>query len=133
MKQCRNATTREINNGLFEAISQRIGINTEVRTMNVQLIESLIQVILALPEEEQAVLSKKLAEAQLATTHSQPNPGEADEPTLHPLIAAGRIIPPARRSDIPPLSEADLKVMVSSIQISGKPLSETVIEERGEW
>jgi hypothetical protein len=101
--------------------------------MNVQLIESLVQVILALPEEEQAALSKKLAEVQLATTHSQPNPGEANEQTLQHLIAAGRIIPPAYSSDIPPISEADLKVMVSSIQISGKPLSETVIEERGEW
>jgi hypothetical protein len=101
--------------------------------MNVQLIESLIQVILALPEEEQAALSKKLAEAQLATTHSQSNSGESGEQTLQPLIAAGRIIPPARHPGIPPISEADLKVMVSALQISGKPLSETVIEERGEW
>ncbi|MBF2050701.1 MAG: hypothetical protein EDM05_60545 [Leptolyngbya sp. IPPAS B-1204] len=101
--------------------------------MNVQLIESLVQVILALPEEEQAALSKKLAEAQLATTHSQPNSEEIGEQILQPLIAVGRVIPPAHHSDIPAISEADLKVMVSSIQISGKPLSETVIEERGEW
>ncbi|HEY9663395.1 MAG TPA: hypothetical protein V6C65_33530 [Allocoleopsis sp.] len=102
--------------------------------MNIQLIESLIQVILALPEEEQAALSKKLAEAQSAASHlSQSNAGETGEQILQSLIAAGRIIPPAHHSDIPPISEADLKVMVSSIQISGKPLSETVIEERGEW
>lgn len=100
--------------------------------MNVQLIESLIQVILALPEEEQAVLSKKLAEVQLATTHSQPNPEEIGEQILQPLIAAGKLVPPAQHPEIPPLSEADLKVMVSNIQISGKPLSETIIEERGE-
>jgi len=101
--------------------------------MNVQLIESLVQAILALPEEEQAVLSKKLAEAQLTTYLSQPNHVDIGEQILQPLIAAGRIIPPAHHSDIPPLSEADLKVMVNNIQISGKPISETVIEERGEW
>ncbi|KAM3089842.1 hypothetical protein ACKFKG_32125 [Phormidesmis sp. 146-35] len=102
--------------------------------MNVQLIESLIQVILALPEEEQAVLSKKLAEAQLATTHSsQSNHANSGEQILQPLITTGRIIPPAHHPDIPAISEADLKAMVSNIQISGKPLSETIIEERGEW
>ena len=101
--------------------------------MNVQLIESLVQAILALPDEEQAVLSKKLAEAQSTTHLSQPNHVNTNEQILQPLIAAGRIIPPAQHSDIPPLSEADLKVMVSSIQISGKSISETVIEERGEW
>ena len=102
--------------------------------MNVQLIESLVQVILALPEEEQAVLSKKLAEAQVSTTHSsQSNHVDTGEQILQPLVAAGRIIPPARHPDTPAISEADLKVMVSSIQISGKPISETIIEERGEW
>lgn len=102
--------------------------------MNIQLIESLVQVILSLPEEEQAVLSKKLAEAQSAAPHfSQFNSGETGEQILQSLIAAGKIIPPAHHSDIPAISEADLKVMVRSIQISGKPLSETVIEERGEW
>ncbi len=102
--------------------------------MNVQLIESLVQVILALPEEEQAVISKKLAEAQLATTHSsQPNHTDTDEQILQPLIATGKIIPPAHHPNIPAISETDLKVIVSNIQISGKPLSETIIEERGEW
>lgn len=101
--------------------------------MNVQLIESLMQVILALPEQEQAALSKKLAEVQLTTHLSRPNHVDIGEQIFQPLIAAGRIIPPAQHPDIPPLSETDLKVMVSNIQISGKPLSETVIEERGEW
>lgn len=102
--------------------------------MNMQLIESLIQVILALPEEEQAVLSKRLAEAQLATTHStQSNYVVTSEQILQPLIAAGRIISPVHHPDIPAISEAGLKVMVSNIQISGKPLLETIIEERGEW
>ncbi len=102
--------------------------------MNVQLIESLVQVILALPEEEQAVLTQRLAEAQLSTTHfSQFNRADTNKQILQPFIAAGRIMPPAQHPEIPPLSEADLKVMVSNIHISGKPLSETVIEERGEW
>ncbi|PSB27293.1 hypothetical protein [Stenomitos frigidus] len=102
--------------------------------MNAQLVDSLVQVILALPAEEQAVLSKKLAEAQVSTTPlSQSNYGETGEQILQPLIAAGRIIPPAQHPEIPLLSEAGLKVMVSNIQISGKPLSEAAIEERGEW
>jgi len=102
--------------------------------MNTQLVDSLVQVILALPEEEQAVLSKKLAEAQVSTTHlGQSNHADTNEQILQPLIAVGRIMPPAQHPEIPPLSEADLKVMVSNIHISGKPLSETVIEERGEW
>lgn len=102
--------------------------------MNVQLIESLVQVILTLPEDEQAALSEKLAEAQMATTHSiQFNNVDTSEQILQPLIAAGKIVPPAQHSDIATISEADLKVMVSNIQIFGKPLSETVIEERGEW
>jgi len=102
--------------------------------MNTQLVETLVQVILALPAEEQAVLSKKLAEVQVPTTHlNQSNHVETGKQILQPLIAAGRIIPPAQHPEIPPLSEAELKVMVSNIQISGKPLSETIIEERGEW
>ena len=99
--------------------------------MNLQLIESLVQVILALPEEEQAVLSQKLAEAQFAS--SQSNHADTYEQILQPLIAAGRIISPTHHPDIPAISEADLKVIVNNLQISGKPLSETIIEERGEW
>ncbi len=102
--------------------------------MNLQLIESLIQVILALPEEEQAILSQKLAEAQSATTHSsQSNHTDTHEQILQPLVVVGRVIPPAHHSDIPAISETDLKVMVSNLQISGKPFSETIIEDRGEW
>lgn len=63
---------------------------------------------------------------------SQANHPSSNEQILQPLIAVGRVIPPAQHSDIPALSEADLKVMVNNIQISSKPLSETVIEERDE-
>lgn len=60
-------------------------------------------------------------------------PLDTGEQILQSFIAAGRIIPPAHHPDIPSISETDLKAMVSDIQISGKPLSETIIEERGEW
>lgn len=99
--------------------------------MNVQLIESLIQVILALPEEEQVALSQKLAEAQ--SGFRQLNAAHPPEQMLQPLIATGKIIPPAHHAEIPTILESDLKVMVSNIQVLGKPISETVIEERGEW
>lgn len=113
----------------FKEGSKRIRSETEVEIMNIQLIESIVQVILVLPKEEQAVLSKKLAEAQLAAIHSsQPNHADTNEQILQPLIITGGIIPPAQHSDIPTISKTDLKVMVSNIQVTGKPLSETIID-----
>jgi hypothetical protein len=52
---------------------------------------------------------------------------------MQPLIATGRIIPPSHFQDIASISETELREMTSNMKISGKPLSETVIEDRGEW
>uniref|UniRef100_A0A832H2W5 Uncharacterized protein n=1 Tax=Oscillatoriales cyanobacterium SpSt-402 TaxID=2282168 RepID=A0A832H2W5_9CYAN len=62
-----------------------------------------------------------------------PTSEETGEHVLQPLVSTGRIIPAAQYSNIPPISEIDLKAIVSNTQISGKPLSEKIIEERGEW
>lgn len=101
--------------------------------MNLQLIESLTQVILALSPEEQAALSYRLAEAQLSNRLNPSDPVDSGVQLLQPLISEGRIIPPSHHANLSVLSEPDFRRMVSAIQIVGQPLSETVIEERGEW
>jgi predicted DNA-binding antitoxin AbrB/MazE fold protein len=53
-------------------------------------------------------------------------------PLLEPLYESGLLTPPTP-SDYEPISDADLAEMVKSINVAGQPLSETIIEERGEW
>ncbi|MBD2604210.1 antitoxin family protein [Scytonema hofmannii FACHB-248] len=53
-------------------------------------------------------------------------------PLLEPLYESGLLTPPTS-SDAPPISDADLVAMVESIHVAGQPLSETIIEDRGEW
>jgi hypothetical protein len=101
--------------------------------MNLQLIESLMQVILALPPEEQAALSERLAQAQLSNCLNLPDSVDIRVQILQPLVVEGRIIPPMTQADLPPFSEVEFKRMVSALPILGQPLSETVIEERGKW
>jgi hypothetical protein len=101
--------------------------------MNTQLVESLIQVISSLPAEEQNLLGKRLSGHQPAMSQNQIQFDVAEEDIMQPLIATGRIIPPSHFQDIASMSEAELREMTSNMKISGKPLSETVIEDRGEW
>jgi hypothetical protein len=51
---------------------------------------------------------------------------------LQNLIELGKITPP-QYPNRNTLSEAEFRSIVSQIQIIGVPLSETVIEDRGEW
>ncbi|GAA6621202.1 hypothetical protein NUACC26_070210 [Scytonema sp. NUACC26] len=53
-------------------------------------------------------------------------------PLLGHLYESGLLTPPMS-SDAEPISDADLAAMVQSIYVAGQPLSETIIEERGEW
>jgi 2,4-dienoyl-CoA reductase-like NADH-dependent reductase (Old Yellow Enzyme family) len=101
--------------------------------MNTQLVESLIQVISSLSVEEQSLLGERLADRQSAMSQNLIQFNVAKEDVIQPLIAAGRIAPPRHCQDIASISEADLREMTRNIKISGKPLSETVIEDRGEW
>jgi hypothetical protein len=93
--------------------------------MNTQLVESLMQVILSLPAEERLFLNEKLTIHEPATSPAST--------VLQALIASGRIQPPLHYQDVPSISEAELREMTQNLKISGKPLSETVIEDRGEW
>jgi predicted DNA-binding antitoxin AbrB/MazE fold protein len=65
------------------------------------------------------------------TVSPEPFP-QAIASLLQPLYNSG-LLTPTVASHLPPLSDADLEVMVRSIQITGEPLSETMIEDRGEW
>jgi predicted DNA-binding antitoxin AbrB/MazE fold protein len=53
-------------------------------------------------------------------------------PLLRPLYESGLLTLPTP-SDAEPISDDDLAAMVQSIHFSGQPLSETIIEDRGEW
>lgn len=50
------------------------------------------------------------------------------------LATAGLITPPPCQSDVEPVSEAAWRELTEKLKvIAGKPLSEILIEERGEW
>jgi hypothetical protein len=100
--------------------------------MNMQLVESLMQVILSLPAEERLFLNEKLTSHEPTTSPASTVP-QSEKHVLQALIASGRIQPPLHYQDIPSISEAELQEMTRNLKISGKPLSETVIEDRGEW
>jgi hypothetical protein len=102
--------------------------------MNTQLVESLMQVILSLPAEEQTLLAERIADVQ----STQLNPTQfavvdIGSRVLQSLIATGRITPPPQHQDIPAIAEAELRELVNNLSIPGQPLSETIIEDRGEW
>ncbi len=54
------------------------------------------------------------------------------QPLLGSLYESGLLTPPTS-SNAPPISDADLVVMVESIHVAGQPLSDTIIEDRGDW
>jgi hypothetical protein len=101
--------------------------------MNMQIVESLIQIISSLSAEEQSLLGERLTDRRTAMSQNPIQFDVANDDVLQPLIASGRIIPPRHSQDLASITEAELREMTHNIQISGKPLSETVIEDRGEW
>jgi predicted DNA-binding antitoxin AbrB/MazE fold protein len=69
------------------------------------------------------VLPDELAEAE--------NEGEA---AIRMLVAEGSLTPPPGRSDVPPISEQERVELADRLgSAPGKPLSEMIIEDRGEW
>ncbi len=95
--------------------------------MNAELVESLVQVIQTLPSAEQSMLKQRLA-------HTASPPEQTPiAAILRPLIAAGQLIPPPQPNPNPTINEQEFCTIVAQIQISGPPLSQTVIEDRGEW
>ncbi len=100
--------------------------------MNMQLVESLMQVILSLPAEERLFLNEKLTSPE-PTVSPASTVTQSEEHVLQALIASGRIQSPLHCQDVPLISEAELQEMTQSLKISDKPLSETVVKDRGQW
>jgi hypothetical protein len=101
--------------------------------MNTELVESLVQVIQTLPPAEQSMLKQRLTHIDPSAIARSQNPIMRQAEILSPLIQAGRIIPPSQPTNSSAISELEFRAIVSQIQISGSPISETVIEDRGEW
>ena len=58
---------------------------------------------------------------------------EEEEEAIQYLIATGILTPPPGHSDVEPLSEEERRELAESLgKAPGKPLSEIIIEERGE-
>jgi predicted DNA-binding antitoxin AbrB/MazE fold protein len=56
------------------------------------------------------------------------------EKVIQKLIQAGVITPPPGHSEVDPLSEEERRELAEILgRAPGKPLSEIIIEERGEW
>ena len=61
-------------------------------------------------------------------------PANGVEAVLQKLITAGVITPPPGYSEVDPISEEERRELAEMLgQAPGKPLSEIIIEERGEW
>jgi hypothetical protein len=101
--------------------------------MNTELVKSLVQVIQTLPPAEQSMLKQQLTQADQPNIARSQNSITRHSAILSPLIQAGRIIPPSQPTNSSAISELEFRSIVSQIQISGTPISETVIEDRGEW
>ena len=77
----------------------------------------------------------KLREQQTVWIQVMPDESAKDgeEAAVHALVAAGLLTPPPRRSDVPPVSEEERSKVADRLgRAPGKPLSEIIIEDRGE-
>ncbi len=60
-------------------------------------------------------------------------PGKVEQ-VIQALVEAGLLIPPPGHSKVGPISEEERRELAQTLsQAPGKPLSEIIIEERGEW
>ena len=75
-----------------------------------------------------------LREHQVVRLHLLPDkPTDEEEEVVRSLIAAGILTPPPGHSDVEPISEQERRELAETLgQTPGKPLSEIIIEERGD-
>ncbi len=61
-------------------------------------------------------------------------PADGVEKVIQKLVQAGVITPPPGHSEVDPISEEERRELAAILgRAPGKPLSEIIIEERGEW
>ncbi len=74
-----------------------------------------------------------LQERQLVRIQVLPEPADKVEKVIQRLVQAGVITPPPGYSDVDPISENERRELADIMgRAPGKPLSEIIIEERGE-
>ena len=74
-----------------------------------------------------------LRERQLVRIQVLPEPADKVEKVIQRLVQAGVITPPPGYSDLDPVSEEERRELADIMgRAPGKPLSEIIIEERGE-
>ena len=100
--------------------------------MNTELVESLVQVIQTLPPAERSSLQQQLIQLNSPNLTQDKHSETHQVSILQNLIESEKITPPQYPTRNT-LTETELRSIVSQIQIIGVPLSETVIENRGEW
>ena len=76
----------------------------------------------------------KLQEHQKVRLQVVPDePANQTDEAIRQLVAAGIVTPPSRSGDVAPVSEAELAELAERLgQRPGEPLSEIIIEERGD-
>ena len=75
-----------------------------------------------------------LQEHQTVQIQVLPENGTELEQITHSLVAAGLLTPPPRCIGVEPVSEVAWRELTEKLKaIAGKPISEIIIEERGEW
>ncbi len=61
-------------------------------------------------------------------------PADEVDRIINDMVAAGLMTPPPGHSDVDPVSEEERRELAEILgKAPGKPLSEIIIEERGEW
>jgi predicted DNA-binding antitoxin AbrB/MazE fold protein len=76
-----------------------------------------------------------LEERQTVRLQVLPEEPESEvEQVIQALVEAGLLTPPPGHSEVDPVSEEERRELARILgQAPGKPLSEIIIEERGEW
>jgi predicted DNA-binding antitoxin AbrB/MazE fold protein len=75
-----------------------------------------------------------LREHQTVRLHLLPGPDDDVELAIEALVQAGLLTPPGGHSEIPSPSAEERQALAERLgQGERKPLSEVIIEERGEW
>jgi len=72
---------------------------------------------------------------RLQIVQDEPVEGENEgEAAIRMLVEAGLLTPPPRRPDVEPIAEQDRRELADRLgRAPGTPLSEIIIEDRGEW
>jgi predicted DNA-binding antitoxin AbrB/MazE fold protein len=84
--------------------------------------------------ERQRVQIQILPQEPVETPDEDTEAVQEMERVLSSLVEAGILKPPVGRSDAEPMTEQERRKLAEEIgRMPGKPLSEIIIEDRGEW